>query len=136
MRALFPRPLLRVDYQGIVRCLGPEGEELPEGLGGVRAADALLRAAGVVVSRREIAVCGIGFEFQRGGLPLPADASVELRVGFGKAFGGQVGAAQIEATDPGVYEFLRLHHQLDRLRKTSLLEREIALNELAVRLLQ
>jgi hypothetical protein len=71
---------------------------------------------------------------QREGFTAPGDTAVELGVGLRKCVGRQICATQIEVAEPGVEDAVGLGQNLDRLARLALLQRDLPLDDPAVRL--
>ena len=99
---LLPRAAAGIGGQGILAGLAAESDVLLVGLGEIGAFQAFANAALEVIHGREIAGGGGFIEEQGQGFAAAFQAAVEFGIGFDKALGLQIGAAEVEAADPGI----------------------------------
>src|SRR5262249_56011722 len=83
----------------------------------------LADAALIVVDGGQVAVGRPLVEEQRQRLAPPLQAALERRIGLREFSGGEIGASQLEATDPGVQQFVRLGQRGDGVASVSVFQR-------------
>ena len=87
-----------------------------------------------VVDAREIPVRGLLVQQQGQHLTVPLDAPIELRIGLRKRTGLQIRSSELEVAQPCIQKAVRIVQYFDRLTWVSLLQRDLAFDDLSVRL--